>query len=147
MAGFIGNPRMYTLPVTCRGIAEGGVAVDLPGGERLTVPVAGGAAEGQAMVLDIRPEHVRFRQGDAVLGAVPSVIERLGIHTVAHCSAAASDAPFTALPDSAVPAQVGKEMPLRLMADDCHLFDGEGRALERRIPLTEIDPTLLAASA
>jgi multiple sugar transport system ATP-binding protein len=53
---------------------------------------------------------------------------------------------FCGLLPGAAPAQVGTPMTIGIDGTDCHLFDSDSVAFERRIPLTEIDPTLLAAA-
>jgi multiple sugar transport system ATP-binding protein len=98
---------------------------------------------GNNMTLGIRPEHIRFSNGDAIIEAHPNVIERLGIHTVAYTTIADNPNTFCALLEGSAPAKVGTAMSMGFMAADCHLFAEDGNAFERRIPLTEIDPTLM----
>ncbi|MEF2070294.1 ABC transporter ATP-binding protein [Consotaella aegiceratis] len=149
VAGFIGNPKMNLLPVVCTASAEDEVTVALPnGGASLRVPVkARPGLEGQILTLGIRPEHVQLDAGDARLDVRPTVIERLGIHTVAYTAIDSEDTVFTALLPGAAPIRVGTPLQLGLHGSDCHLFDTDGRAFERAIPLSEIDPSLLSARA
>ncbi|QDY70903.1 ABC transporter ATP-binding protein [Qingshengfaniella alkalisoli] len=148
VAGFIGNPKMNFIKVKCTASSDAGVTVELPNGAQMTVPVdARAGIEGQALTLGIRPEHVKFGEGDARLQAVPSVIERLGIHTVVYTQIDESEGTFTALLEGSAPAKAGQAIDIGLNAGDCHLFDESGVAFERHIPLTEIDPSLLTAAS
>ncbi|WP_116135039.1 ABC transporter ATP-binding protein [Tropicimonas sp. IMCC34043] len=148
VAGFIGNPRMNFIPVTCTDSDETGASVTLPDGTELRLPVvARPGLAGTQLTLGIRPEHVRFGAGEVVLDLVPAVIERLGIHTVTHATVPGSDVAFIAVLAGTVPAKIGRSLGHGFDAIDCHLFDKDGLAFERRIPLTEIDPSLLTAGA
>ncbi|MXU66728.1 ABC transporter ATP-binding protein [Oceanomicrobium pacificus] len=147
VAGFIGNPKMNFLPVTCSRADEDSATVTLPNGAELTVPVHGHSGlAGQSMTLGIRPEHLKLGEADARLTVDPSVIERLGIHTVAYARVAQSDTPFCALLDGSAPARPGTDLDIGINGADCHLFDTDGQAVERRVALTEIDPDLLVAA-
>ncbi|MBB3949119.1 ABC transporter ATP-binding protein [Aureimonas jatrophae] len=146
VAGFIGNPRMNTIPVTCRGVSEGGVEVEYRG-QRLLVPVRPHAAvEGQAMTLGVRPEDVGTGEGDLRLDLVPTVIERLGAQTVAYASIGGGEENFCAMLPGAAAVKVGEPMRATIRAADCHLFDSAGQAFERRVELTAIDPKLFTAA-
>ncbi len=148
VAGFIGNPKMNFLPVTCVAASKEGAKVTLPGGTNLSVHCdATIVTAGQKLTLGIRPEHIGSGGSEARIDAIPTVIERLGVHTVAYCSAAGSDGVFRALLEGAAPAQVGKTLPLTFNGADCHLFSADGNALERHVPMTELDPNRVNAGA
>ena len=144
VAGFIGNPKMNFLTVTGQSCDADSVTVTMPDGADLAVPVTPrGDIAGQPMKLGIRPEHIGLSGGDAFIEAAPTVIERLGIHTVSYANVEDSDAVFCSLLDGAAPARVGQPMRMTIAGADCHLFDADGMALERRVALSDIDPTLL----
>lgn len=148
VAGFIGNPKMNFLKVTCTKSSEKSVEVTLPNGSALTVPVTPrGDHKGQEMTLGIRPEHIHLSGGDAVLEAKPDVVERLGVHTVAYAQIEGAEHLFCAVLEGTAPAAVGKDVPFSFNGADCHLFDNTGEALERDVALTAIDPSLMPKSA
>lgn len=78
---------------------------------------------------------------------VPTVVEHLGAQTVAYAAVEGVDENFCAtLPGSAA---IRLEAPLKtgLHIADCHLFDENGQAFERRVELTDIDMELLSSTA
>lgn len=86
VAGFIGNPKMNFLPVTCKGVSDAGVEVDYKG-QTVTIPVTSQAGlVGRTLTLGVRPEHITLGTGDLNLKVTPTVIERLGAHTVAYAA-------------------------------------------------------------
>jgi multiple sugar transport system ATP-binding protein len=133
VAGFIGNPRMNFLPVTCVGTSAAGVEVELLG-QRLTVPVVlRPGLEGQVLTLGIRPEHLVMGQGDVGLTITPVVVEQLGQQTIGYAPIDGLEGNFcVVLPgDQALAAD--QAVQLGFNAADCHLFDADGQALERQI--------------
>ncbi|MBT9385206.1 sn-glycerol-3-phosphate ABC transporter ATP-binding protein UgpC [Pseudooceanicola sp. CBS1P-1] len=148
VAGFIGNPKMNFLPVTCLGADATGVTVELPGAGRLTLPVSprDGIA-GQALTLGIRPEHLSAEGGDLRLSLMPKVIERLGMQTVAYATHGEEETAFNAILPGSAPARAGTPLSLGLSAADCHLFDAEGQAFERHVALSALDPALMMAAS
>ncbi|MGX1500269.1 multiple sugar transport system ATP-binding protein [Labrenzia sp. MBR-25] len=148
VAQFIGNPKMNLLPVTCTACDENGATVALANGSKLTVPVeVRGDLQGASLTLGIRPEHLLLGQGEAELQVMPTVIEHLGIHTLVYASLEGSDETFTSLFHSMVPAKAGVPQTVGLNGRDCHLFDGDGMALERRVEASEMDPSVPVAAA
>ncbi|MDM9627971.1 sn-glycerol-3-phosphate ABC transporter ATP-binding protein UgpC [Rhizobium sp. S152] len=145
VAGFIGNPKMNILPVTCTGVGDAGVSVDYKG-QKLTIPVVPrDVAVGATLSLGVRPEHIHIGSGDITINVTPTVIERLGAQTVAYASLDGEGENFCAtLPGR---AGVRAEQPLvaGINAADCHLFDDAGLAFERRVELTDIDLNLLGS--
>ncbi|AJY46333.1 ABC transporter ATP-binding protein [Martelella endophytica] len=138
VARFIGNPPMNFLPVTCTGVSEAGVTVDYKG-QTLTVPVEPKAdLEGQTLTLGVRPEHTRLGGGDISIKITPTVIERLGINTIAYATFG-EDVTFCSLTPGSAPVRVDEEVTIGVRAADCHLFTEDGNALERRVELTDFD--------
>ncbi len=148
VAEFIGNPRMNTLPATCKSVEADGVVVEvdgIPGTIKVHVdPVPG--IEGKRFRLGVRPEHLAIGKGDLTFEIEPNVVEHLGIHTVAYTTVGAGATPFCAIFPGSVITPEGKAIPIGINGADCHLFDENDKALSRRVELTEIDPNLLAAT-
>ncbi|TCU16000.1 ABC transporter ATP-binding protein, partial [Rhizobium laguerreae] len=86
VAGFIGNPKMNFLPVTCKGVSANGVEVDYQGQTAVLPVTPRDGMAGKALTLGIRPEHIQLGGGDIVFTVTPTVIERLGANTVAYAS-------------------------------------------------------------
>ncbi|WP_172293706.1 ABC transporter ATP-binding protein [Pseudoruegeria sp. HB172150] len=133
VAGFIGNPKMNFLPGTCRGVSDAGVEVELKLGGTITVPVAAAAGQvGEPVTLGIRPEHLSLTPAELSITVVPSVVERLGVNTVAYAHLDGVGTVSALLPGS---APVAPEQPVSLSfkGADCHLFGDDGMAFERRV--------------
>ncbi len=136
VAGFIGNPKMNFLPVRYLGSSAAGVEVEL-NGDRLTLPVTPRAGlEGQTLTLGIRPEHIRLGAGDGRITLTPSVVEQLGQTTIAYASLPGRDDSFCVLLPGTQSVADDHPLEFGFSVADCHLFDSEGNALERRIDLT-----------
>ncbi len=139
VAGFIGNPKMNFLKVTCKAVSAQGVTVDYEG-QAITVPVEPRAGlEGRQLTLGIRPEHTGLETADLNIRAVPSVIERLGVNTIAYGVAPAGEN-YCALLSGSAPVAVDQPIVTGIKAADCHLFDESGIALERRVELSVLKP-------
>ncbi|PKA42327.1 ABC transporter ATP-binding protein [Rhizobium sullae] len=147
VAGFIGNPKMNFLPVICKRVSDAGVEVDY-GGQTAILPVTprDGMA-GKALTLGIRPEHVQLGSGDISLTVTPTVIERLGAHTVAYASLNGEGENFCAMLPGSVGIRADVPVATGINAADCHLFDDTGIAFERHVELTEIDMGVLDPTA
>ncbi|MGY4748963.1 ABC transporter ATP-binding protein [Pannonibacter sp. Q-1] len=138
VAGFIGNPKMNFVPVSCVGMGAEGVNIRY-GDQTATIPVEPRAdLTGQVLTLGIRPEHTRLTPGDINIMVVPGVIERLGINTIAYAALPDGEAYCALLPGSA-PVTVAQPVTTGAMVADCHLFDPDGQALERRIDWRTLD--------
>ncbi|WP_068118855.1 ABC transporter ATP-binding protein [Tropicimonas marinistellae] len=144
VAGFIGNPKMNFLPATCTESDETGATVQLSNGASIRVPVAARPGlEGQALTLGIRPEHIHVDEGDLVLEFTPTVVERLGIHTVTYSTLPDGNGTFTTVLEGTAPAETGKPLGHGFNAADCHLFDGAGAAFSRTAPMADTPPSVL----
>jgi multiple sugar transport system ATP-binding protein len=147
VAGFIGNPKMNFLPVTCKAVTDAGVEVDYKG-QSLILPVAPHrVATGQPLTLGIRPEHIQIDGGDIAVSVTPSVIERLGAQTVAYATLDGEGENFCATLPGSVVVRPDQPLAAGIRAADCHLFDADGAAFERRVELTEIDMNALKPTA
>ncbi|GGF05263.1 sugar ABC transporter ATP-binding protein [Aliidongia dinghuensis] len=146
VAGFIGAPRMNFLKGRVAGADPTGVAIDLPSGARIAVPVEPGRArDGDAVTLGVRPEALRLDAAGPLAGTV-RLVERLGGLTLIHVDLD-RDGPVVVQiegSDGTMPHQT-----VRLAVDPaaCHLFDEEGAALDHiaRHPLAHaLAPSSLA---
>ncbi|AUH64256.1 sn-glycerol-3-phosphate ABC transporter ATP-binding protein UgpC [Paracoccus zhejiangensis] len=147
VARFIGNPRMNMLPVTCTAVSTAGVEVDL-NGQRLLIPVDGLAGmEGKPLMLGIRPEHIQIGRGEANITVTPAVVEQLGQQTIGYAPLPDQEDNFCfVMPGTQV---IVEERPLEISfrTEDCHLFNAEGEAYERRIDLSAMTEPPVPLSA
>ncbi|SNT73592.1 ABC transporter ATP-binding protein [Paracoccus seriniphilus] len=136
VAGFIGNPNMNFLPVTCVACGPEGVAVTLPASERtMTVPVPPGSIRaGDALVLGLRPDDMALGQGPAQISFIPEVIERLGNQSVIY-GATPDGTSLCMVADGAANIRSGQTVAVSFEPSKVHLFDQEGNALERQVDL------------
>ncbi len=96
VAGFIGSPAMNLLPGTLR--HNGGAArVEFGDGTHLDAPQHAGGADGQAVVLGTRPEHLSLASPSAAaaspegIAAKVVVVEPTGAETLVMCRHAGAD--------------------------------------------------------
>lgn len=137
VARFIGSPPMNFLPVTGRGATEQGITVELAHGATLTVPVLsaptspGDALPSDTMTLGVRPEHIVLDPAGEISGTI-RMVERLGALTLLH----------VALPDGTLiivqtdgdhGGEIDAVVGLRLLSENCHLFDARGMALTKLV--------------
>jgi sn-glycerol 3-phosphate transport system ATP-binding protein len=122
VAGFIGSPSMNFL--AARVAAEGG-AVELPGGDRLTL--ADGVLVGQAgrqVTLGIRPEHLEAAaEGAGVAHLSVEVIEQLGADTLVHGRFGGDRTDLTVRLPGVSSLKAGEVLPLAVAPAHLHLFD------------------------
>ncbi|MBK9605755.1 MAG: sn-glycerol-3-phosphate ABC transporter ATP-binding protein UgpC [Betaproteobacteria bacterium] len=125
VAGFIGSPAMNFLRGTAHPQAAG-VLLRLEGGESLTLPRRTGLAEGQTVVLGVRPEHLSIgREG---LAAEVSVVESTGLDSLLHCRTTAGA--VNVLLRERTSLQPGQHAMLQVDVLRAHLFDaGTGKRI------------------
>jgi multiple sugar transport system ATP-binding protein len=147
VAGFIGHPKMNFLPVICTGVTEAGVEVDYKG-QTVLVPVMPRAGmAGRSLTLGVRPEHIQMGAADLTLTVTPSVIERLGAHTVAYVALDGEGENYCAMLPGTLAIRAEETIRTGIRAADCHLFDENGVAFERRVEMTDIDMALFDPAA
>ncbi|PCK79772.1 ABC transporter ATP-binding protein [Rhizobium sophoriradicis] len=147
VAGFIGNPKMNFLPVTCKSVSAAGVEVDYLGQTAVLPVTPRDGMAGKTLTLGIRPEHIQLNGGDIVFTVTPTVIERLGANTVAYASLNGEAENFCAMLPGSVGIRPDAPVATGINAADCHLFDEAGIAFERRVELTEIDMNVINPTA
>ena len=137
VAGFIGSPRMNLLAATLTAIDRHGARVRLAGGQGLTLPLAADRLHsGAAVTLGVRPEHLsEAGAGDVQLAGEVLVTERLGGETYLYVRLEdRQEITVKAAGDTAT--GTGDRVRIGVRAADCHLFDGDGAALDRTAPLS-----------
>ena len=133
VAGFIGNPRMNFLPVSCTAVTGAGAVIDWQGAS-VTLPVtAPPDAAGKTLTLGIRPEHLVLTGGEMTLALTPSVVEHLGQQTIAYATLPGTDSSFSIVLAGDQVLTDSREVRIGFNATDCHLFDENGAAFERRM--------------
>ncbi len=111
VAGFIGSPAMNMLPAT---VSRGQITI----GE-IPVAPAGGLAEGQAITLGVRPEHLA--PADAGLDCTVAVVEPTGSET--HVVLRWNDRDLTALFRDRVAFRTGDALTVAPDPQTLHRFD------------------------
>ena len=130
VATFIGQPNMNLVPAVVMGTDASGLAVELDGGLRLTLPVDPGRAQkGDRVEVGIRPESTALGEG---LPMKVRVLERLGGVSITYCVMENGQRFCAALPGDAAVAE-GQTIALRLNPADCHVFDAKGHVMRRRM--------------
>ena len=137
VASFIGSPSMNFVPVDVTGLSEDGIEVQLPGGEKIIVPVVPVVPEGQfsgaQLTLGIRPEH--FDDEDSSENTIKVqgkifAIERLGGETFLYVNVGSGD-PLVVQAVGNSRARMGDDITICVRGDDCHLFTAAGDALPK----------------
>jgi multiple sugar transport system ATP-binding protein len=115
VAGFIGSPAMNLLPARI-GRQAGGLAIVRPG---LSVPLASGGTDGQAVTIGFRPEDITLGQGP--FSATIRVIEPTGHETMVVAETGDATIVARAGPDAGL--AVGQAIAFGLNARKLHAFD------------------------
>jgi multiple sugar transport system ATP-binding protein len=139
VAGFIGSPKMNFLPgVLVEGRADR-ARVRLNSGEEIDVLVDASALQpGQTVTIGLRPEHAEL--GTATQHVVRQVQwqERLGESTYLYLDSGVANEPLVVKAPGHAHADAGQRLALALPAAALHLFDGQGYALQRRVPAADL---------
>ncbi|MCR4265808.1 ABC transporter ATP-binding protein [Nitratireductor sp. ZSWI3] len=141
VASFIGNPKMNLIKVRCEKVDDAGIEVALPEAKgTINVPVdrRRGTKPGHALTLGIRPEHMTPDKSDLNLRLTADVVEHLGAQTVSYAGMSGMQEPFCAVHKGTAPVRIGQALTVGINAEDCHLFDGKGRAFRRRVDLARL---------
>ena len=119
VAGFIGSPAMNMIPGLARVNADRAI-VEFPGGVSLPAPLGSRAADGQAVLYGVRPEHCRLTDS-AGLPSDVVVVEPTGADTQLYCRFGAQD--LNALARDRVSCRPGDRVGLDPDPARSHLFD------------------------
>jgi multiple sugar transport system ATP-binding protein len=139
VAGFIGSPKMNFLPAKVTAVSDGATTIALANGASLSIPVRAGRQKvGDAVTLGVRPEHMRLAGEGELVGEV-MVVERLGGETFLYTQLKEGTM-LIVQADGEIPTGVHERITIKLDPAACHLFDGEGLAIERmeRHPLANL---------
>ncbi|MBV8699234.1 ABC transporter ATP-binding protein [Bradyrhizobium sp.] len=130
VAGFIGSPRMNLLPAAVLSAEAASLRLRI-GAAELTVPQAApGLAQGTAVTVGIRPEHIAADPERGTLDVTVDLVEHLGGETFVY--AAAADLPqITLRCDGQRPLSRGDAISIRFSPEHLHLFDATGAAIAR----------------
>jgi multiple sugar transport system ATP-binding protein len=126
VAGFIGSPQMNFVPVSVASVDGADISLRLPGGEAIVVSRPGaGVAPGKALVLGVRPEHLRVTEGGQP-GTMPmrvEQVEHLGGHSLLYGAVADVDgARATAHVEGQTTVRAGATVAVAPPPAACHLF-------------------------
>ncbi len=131
VAGFIGSPRMNTIPARVAAVVDSAARLELPGGAVSHVRLDGIRLAPGPVLLGIRPEHVAVDgagpPGEGLAGTV-TLAEHLGAETILHVEVAQGPV-LVARADGRAPQRIGQPVTLTLDPRFCHLFDPAGPAL------------------
>ncbi len=139
VAGFIGSPKMNFLPCTLASAAATEAVVRLQDGTAVTVRADARAfAEGTALTLGIRPEHLGAARADATsadaaraASTFVRVAEHLGDTVFLYLDSPGSKEPLTVKASAENPLEAGDPARLAFPADRCYLFGPDERTLPR----------------
>ena len=130
VAAFIGSPGMNFFGVEVAAIQGRTATVNLPGGRRAVVGVGAGAADGRAVELGVRPEHLTLVDpGDPAAALVGSIalVEHLGNSTLLYVDIPAGQ--LIVEGEGNLAAKTGASIGLRLDESHAHLFGASGATL------------------
>jgi len=134
VAGFIGSPKMNFVEGVLTAATSEVASVKLAGGESLQVRVnATRLTTGSPVTIGLRPE-------DAEVGTVSQHVirvvqwqERLGESTYLYLDSGVAGAPWVVKAPGNSFAKAGERVAMSLPPQHLHLFDADGRALERTV--------------
>jgi multiple sugar transport system ATP-binding protein len=126
VAGFIGSPKMNFLNINSLEPSSGRGAISIAGA---VLPMLGNARASAATVLGVRPEHIRFGEGQAPLGqARVQLVEHLGGSTLVYAVLQDGQA-ITVEMEGQRRISPDEVMDISVDPAQCHLFDPQGQSL------------------
>jgi len=134
VAGFIGSPKMNFLACALASASESGAQVRLQDGTHMAVAAdARGLAEGQALMVGIRPEHVVAARtpSEGSARTTVRVAENLGDTVFLYVESPDSNGPLTVKTHPENPLGAGDEAHLSFPPECCYLFGPDGKTLPR----------------
>ena len=132
VAGFIGSPQMNFVPVSVASVDGADISLRLPGGGTVVVSRPGAAVTpGTALVLGVRPEHLRVTEGGHP-GTMPmrvEQVEHLGGHSLLYGAVDVDGARATAHVEGQTTVRAGVTVAVALPPAACHLFAADEAGL------------------
>jgi multiple sugar transport system ATP-binding protein len=125
VAGFIGSPAMNMFPALFS--RREGRPMLVHAGFALALEHDPALADGAALTVGIRPEHIALGAGP--VQAVVDLVEPTGLGTIAHLTLAGTALKAFSL--ARPPLAIGAEMAIDLPARRLHLFDADGARVGR----------------
>ncbi|WP_311273734.1 MULTISPECIES: sn-glycerol-3-phosphate ABC transporter ATP-binding protein UgpC [unclassified Rhizobium] len=126
VAGFIGSPKMNFLAAKMVASDTSRRTVEIAG-QQITLDRPLEAADGEALTLGIRPEHIQAQELSASLGQGSiQLVEHLGGSTVLYTTTADGQ-PVTVLLEGQKQLRMGQTVPLSFSLANAHVFGADGR--------------------
>jgi multiple sugar transport system ATP-binding protein len=126
VAGFIGSPKMNFLAAKMVASDASRRTVEIAG-QQITLGRPLEAADGEALTLGIRPEHIQAQEQSASLGQGSiQLVEHLGGSTVLYTTTADGQA-VTVLLEGQKQLRMGQTVPLSFNLANAHVFGADGR--------------------
>ena len=133
VAGFIGSPRMNFIPAQLVEASAQVAMVRLISGDLIGCSVDARTAQpGDAVTLGVRPEHLRIESGSNLMRVTVTFVESLGSSTQAYCLLPGMEDALTCTLGGQSRVRGAESLALGVAADDCYLFDTNGKAYSRR---------------
>ncbi|WP_306120755.1 MULTISPECIES: ABC transporter ATP-binding protein [unclassified Roseitalea] len=132
VAQFIGSPAMNIMESVVTAASSSEVAVDVEGGGKAVVPIAGAPSlKGHPVKLGVRPEDLRIAgEGEqTIVSGKLDIAEALGEVTLLYVNVEGHEEPILAKLSGYVDIERGSEIHLTADAGDLHLFDGDGQSM------------------
>ncbi len=130
VAGFIGSPTMNFLPARLLGADATGCRIGATGLTELALPQdASGHAQGAALTLGIRPEHLRLSEAQGSEGFEIVNVEYLGNEVYVYLEPKEGETLLIQRGEAPTTWRVGQRVTLAPDPEHVHLFDAGGRAL------------------
>lgn len=129
VARFVGSPAMTLAPAMLLPASDGEARIRLGCGAEVATRVSrAGLADGAAVRLGLRPEHVTVTApGAGTLNAETVLVERLGDRTLVYARLA-DGVEVTAQDDGRSTVRLGDAIGLRIDGTAAHLFEPDGTA-------------------
>jgi ABC-type sugar transport system ATPase subunit len=127
VGGFIGSPKMNFISTKITSKSSDKTEVDLMGSSTISVPkTLASAAEGDAVKLGIRPEHLTVnKESDGSWESKVFVVEKLGSGTFLYLEKEGEPLVVETKGDSDI--KVGDTVKVGFSASHCHIFDSSNQ--------------------
>ncbi|GHE21557.1 ABC transporter ATP-binding protein [Halomonas urumqiensis] len=130
VAGFIGSPTMNFIPARLANHADEGCQVDVEGIGGITLPQdAGHHAQGDALTIGVRPEHLTLTEATADNRFEIVNVEYLGNEVYVYLEPKSGETLLIHRSEAPSQWKVGQQVALAPDPEHVHLFDDKDRAL------------------